>query len=103
MSLSVRLHREPNITQMISRVAFLDRQFQALFSDPHQTQTIFTDAADGYRSRGVSHEPIERRPYINRKDVAFFQLIFGGKSMNHLFVDRSANRKRKPVVALEGR
>src|SRR6185436_7032428 len=65
LGLSVRLDSETNITEMIAHSTLCDRQFQALFSNAHQLQTILAYIADGDGGCRITHESVEGHPHID--------------------------------------
>ena len=58
---------------------------------------------DGDRHGAVAHVALERRPDIDREQVALAQHARSGNPVHDLVVDRRANRSRKSVIALERR
>src|SRR6185369_15134175 len=97
------LHCPPDIAEMFSSAALLDRAVQTFLRHANQSQALFVDFTDRNRRRGIADKPFERGAAVNREDVAFLQNVIGWKAVHHLVVDRSANRIWKPVVSLERR
>ena len=96
MRFGMRLHRETYVADVIPNPALLNRELQTLFSDLDQFQTIFADLADWNCGRGVSDKSIERDAHIDRKDVAFLQLVARRKPVQEK-KDRGVHRPRLPV------
>ena len=82
----------------------LDRLVERLLGDPQQRRRLFRHLADRQRDRAVAEVAVERRADVDRDDVAFVQHPAARRdAVDHLFVDRRANRRRVAVIALERR
>src|SRR6185503_15329167 len=97
------LDRPPDVAQVISGMTLLDRAIETLFRDSDQLSLSIVHFTDGYRRRRVADETVERYTAIDRKDIPILQNVIRRKAVNDLFVHRSADGKRKPVVTLERR
>src|SRR5438093_383317 len=58
VSFGVLLHSRPDVSQMFSRTAFLNRSIETLFSDANQIHPVVAYSSDRNRSRCVSNVPI---------------------------------------------
>src|ERR1700730_3915998 len=76
VSLGMLLYRRPDVSQMLSRTAFLNCSIETLFSDANQIHPVVAHSSDRNCSRRVSNKPIERHTTVNRKYIAFLQLVF---------------------------
>src|SRR6185369_3203584 len=97
------LNCPPDIAEMVPGATFLDRTLETFLCNANQSALFFIDLADGNRSRRISNKAFERYAAVDRKNVAFLQGILRRKSVNYLFVDRSADGIRKTVVTFERR
>src|SRR3989442_15929785 len=75
VSFSVLLHGRPDVSQMLSRTTLLNRSIETLFSDANQIQPVVAHSSYRNRRRRVSNVPIECHATVNRKYVAFLQLV----------------------------
>ena len=82
----------------------LDRLVQRLLGHPQQRRRFLRHLADRQRDRAVAVVAVERRADVDRDDVALLQHPPARRdAVDDLFVDRRANRRRIPVIALERR
>src|SRR6267142_6199162 len=75
VSFGVLLNGRPDVSQMLSGTALLNRSIKALLSDANQIQAVGAHSSYRNCSRGVSNVPIECHTTVNRKYVAFLQLV----------------------------
>src|SRR5437016_3558431 len=75
MSFRVLLHDSPNVSQMLSRTAFLNRAIETLLSDANQSHPVVAHSSYRNCSRRISNKPIQSHTTVNRKYVPFLQLI----------------------------
>src|SRR5258706_102907 len=87
----MRLDRPANVPQVVSSPAFFDRQLETFLGNLNQFQTILANLPDRNRRCRVPYKTVEGNSNINRKNVAFLQLITRWKAMHNLFVDRGTN------------
>src|SRR5690242_9078031 len=88
---------------MIPGATLLDRKFKTFFSSPNEFQSLFVNAPNRYCGCGISDEPFEGHPTVNRKNVSLFQLIARRETVNHLFIHRGTDGIRETVITLERR
>ena len=82
----------------------LDRLVERLFGHPQQPRRFLRHRPDRQRDRAVAEIPVERRADVDRNDVAFVQHPAARRNpVDHLVVDRRADRRRIPVITLERR
>ena len=83
--------------------ALSEAPVQRLLGHAQQVGRTLGDPPDGHRHRRVAEETVEQHPQVDRDDVPFAQLATRRDAVNHLFVDRRANRGGVPMVPLERR
>src|ERR1700674_1588527 len=72
---SVLLHSGPDVSQMFSGTTLFDREAETLLSDANQIQPFVAYSSHRNGSRRVSHKSTERHATVNRKYVAFLELV----------------------------
>ena len=93
-----------DIRHPAARPDLLDRLVQRLVRHPQQRRRLLRHRTDRQRDRAVAEIPVERRADVDRDDVAALQQPAPrGDAVDHLVVDRRANRRRIPVIPLERR
>ena len=82
----------------------LDGFVERLFGHTQQRRRLFRDLPDRQRHRAVAEIPAERCAHVNRDDVAVSEDAAPRRNaVDHLFVDRRADRRGIPVIPLERR
>src|SRR5207247_4150336 len=83
--------------------ALLDGPIQALAGDVQELLHLRGHRADRQRERTVGVVPLDDTPEVQPDDVARADLAAGRRYAVHdLLVDRNADRRREPAIALEG-
>src|SRR5262249_57009051 len=104
MRLDVVLHGVRDIAQTLPRPALRDGEIEALARDVEQLLDPRGDLSDRHRERTVGVIPLDDTPEVQPDDIALLHAAMrGGNSMNDLFVDGDAHRRRTSSIALEGR
>ena len=102
--LDVPLDRVADVRDPGPRPHALDGLVERLLGDAQQRGRLFRHVADRQRDRAVAEVSVERRADIDRDDVAFLEHAPAGwDPVDHLVVDRRADRRRISMVSLERR
>ena len=96
--------RAPMSDTRAARLHRLDRLVERLLGDPQQRRRLFRHLPDRQRHRAVAEVAVERGADVDRDHVALVQHPPARRDpVDHLLVDRRADRRRVAVIPLERR
>src|SRR5262245_1363839 len=88
---------------MISRHSLLNAQHQAFLSRLEQELKILRDLTNGNCKRRVTIIVAVADSVIDAQNVSFSQSPLRWNPVDHFFIDRRTQCRRKPMIPLEGR
>ena len=99
--LGVGLDSIADIADVVALLHRRDAEHEALLGDAHQALGRFGNRSDRERNRRVRDVAFERRPDIDREQLALAQNARARDAVHDLIIDRGANRVFVAVVADE--